>query len=159
MSNAEVGAEPVKMSGGRFDIAYGAYCLVGSVALWAARVIFPGSPPPGTGGYDAFIAGLAFMVVIPLGLPAIAGLLVASWLSLQLCRDTWLVGLLLVTFAFAAYLFVSFSVERFHWVPVFLYGATCTTSGLYWFLRRRWRAVRESTLGVTSSSAESKRPG
>jgi hypothetical protein len=156
MSNTEVGAQPVKMSGGRFDIAYGAYCFLGAVALWAARVIFPGSPPPGTGGYDAFISGLAFMVVLPFGLPAIAVILVAGWLSLQLCRDTWLVALLLVTFAFAAYVFVSFSLERFQWLPVFLYGTTCITSGLFWFLRRRWKPVRESTPAVTSSSAESK---
>jgi hypothetical protein len=129
------------MSGGRFDIAYGAYCFLGVVALWAARLIFPGSPPPGTVAYDEFIVALAFMVFIPLGLPAIPAVLVASWLSLQLCRDTWLVALLLATFAFAAYLFVSFSLERFQWLPVFLYGATCTTSGLLWFLYRRWRSV------------------
>jgi hypothetical protein len=129
-------------STGRLDIAYGAYCFLGAVALWAARVIYPGSPPPGTGGYDAFIAGLAFMVVIPFGLPGLIALLVASWLSLQLSRDTWLVALLLVSFLFAAYLFLSYNVGRYDWWPVCLYGATCTISGLSWFLRRRWRPVR-----------------
>jgi hypothetical protein len=144
MLNAEGNAQPVKMSGRGFDIAYGVYGFVGAVALWAARVIFPGSPAPGTSAYDAFVAGLGFMVLIPFGLPAVAALIVACWLSIRVSRDTWLVSHLLVTLAFIAYLFVWFHLKSgwFQWFPVLLYGATCTISGLWWFLFRRWRLPR-----------------
>ena len=142
--NATGSAQPVKTHRRGFDIAYGAYGFLGAVALWTARVIFPGSPAPGTGAYDAFVAGLGFMVAIPFGLPAVAALIVACWLSIRLVRDTWLVSLFLVTLAFIAYLVVWSKLESgwFQWFPVVLYGATCTISGIWWFLFRRWRLPR-----------------
>ena len=153
MFNAQPGGQPVNMSRRRFDMAHGAYGVLGAVALWAARVIFPGSPAPGTAEYDSIVAGLGFLVAIPFGLPALAALVVACWFSFRLSRNTWLVSLLVVTFAFIIYLFVWWKLQ---WFPVFLYGATCTISGLWWFLFRRWRSPRPSAAGSGASSRRSK---
>jgi len=142
----------------RSDVAYSAYTFLGAVALWTARVTFPGPPAPGTGGYDAFVAGLGFLVVIPFGIPAVAALCVAFWLTCRLSRDKWLVALLLLTIAFIAYLFVWWFRAWFQWFPLFLYGATCVASGLWWFLFKRWRPMRDCAPEVAGSSAEPKRP-
>lgn len=152
--NTQDGVQPAKTLTRRFDIAYGGYCVLGASALWLARVIFPGSPAAGTSQYDAFLAGLAFMIVIPLALPTVAALLVTCWLTFQLSRDIWLVALLLITWAFAAYLFVSMNLQRFHWFPVLLYGAVCVSVGLWLFLYKRWRPLQLSPEEAASSSAD-----
>ena len=158
MMKAESNAQPVILSRRGSDIAYGAYGFLGAVALWAARVIFPGSPTIGTGEYDAFVAGLGFLVAIPFGLPAVAALIVACWLTFRRWRDTWLVSLLLLTLAFIVYLFVWWNLESgwFQWFPMVLYGAVCTISGLWWFLFRRWRSPHLSAGGSGSPFPRSK---
>ena len=150
--------KPVNMAGRGFDIAYGAYGFLGAVALWTARVIYPGSPPDGTSQYEAFVTGLGFFVAIPFGLPAVAAVIVAWWLSFRLSRDIWLMSLLLVSLAFVSYLFVWSRLESgwIQWVPVLLYGATCTISGLWWFLIRRWRSARPRARASGSSGPRSK---
>src|SRR5262245_13599165 len=151
---SQASTQPVKPRQGRFDLAYGAYLFLGTVALWTARVVFPGPPAPGTGGYDAFISGLGFFVAIPFGLPVIVALLVVCWLSMQLSRDTWLIGLFLVTFAFSAYMIAWWYREWFHWFPLFLYGAVCTVSGLWWFVWRRWRLLQGPASEAADVSSE-----
>jgi hypothetical protein len=143
----------VSPSGRGFDIAYGAYGFLGAVALWTARLIFPGSPARGTGAYDAFVAGLGFFVAIPFGLPAVVALIVGCSLSLRLSRDTWLVSLLLATLVFICYLLVwkSLASGWTQWFPMSLYGATCIVSAMGWFLFRRERSPRRLDESVGSS--------
>jgi len=127
------------------DIAYGAYGFLGAVALWIAEAAHSGSRHSEADAHDAFVAGLSSVAVSPFGVPAVVALAVACWLSIRLVRDRSLVLLFFVTLVCIVCLVVwsRFESESFPWFLVIVFhGVTCTTSGICWFLFRRWRLPR-----------------